>query len=360
MRERISLPRAEEEAENIRTRAKTKAVDNTQEPTSDEYHDAALDIAAEKERVDRPERLRRLTEQVEQLFPGEDGKAKKLREAILTSFNVPQFGQYHQEGLFMDTHLDLILENIDDIRNGRFLDTLPQDIRGLLQRVAQQSGETLERYTFLHDIAKKDCLRIRYMDDRIQELSWEQWQAMVPPAAATDPVALRAFCKEQKIKGISYFQNKKGNRQHGPVGTKFLRGFGEAVPVPPAVFTAIDEHEATYNCHTVDARYYGKHLGRLPREERDLALVANYIDTDASLRRSQLPDFGNFLRFVDSKHNFELIEEIEHVFASRRDCVQQKVRKALDRLRASKERIKEPVEDLVAMIAAESKPDTSV
>ena len=341
MRERVSLQMAEEEAETIRARAELH--DNN-------YHEAALDLAAEKEQKERPERLRRLTEQVERLFPGEDARAKELRAIIVTSFNAPQFGQYHQEGLFMDTHLDLILENVRDIQNGRFLETLPEDIRALLQHVGEKYGDVLERYTFLHDIAKKDCLRVKYADDRIREFSWDEWQAELPDAAKIDPVALRVFCKEQKIKGISYFQNKRGNRQHGPVGTNLLRRYKDSIPVPPAVYTAIDKHEVTYNCHAVDARYYEKHLGSLTREERDLAITANYIDTTASLRKNQLPDFGNFLRFVDSKHNFELLQEVEHALAARTDFSERKTTHALERLRVRKERIRESVQEIIAKI----------
>jgi hypothetical protein len=292
-----------------------------------------LDDETEQEAAERPERLERLRGRVEELFQGE--KLAGLRDKIIESFNVPQFGPYHNEGMFMDSHLDGILSNINRLRNGEFPEELPEDIREAFQKIANERAVESERYAFLHDIAKADRLRIQYGGDEktTEEPTWKEWQAGLPQDAKENPVALRAFCKNNKIVGFSYFQLRQARRgmmvHHGGAGRQYLKFLKRDVGITPAMFEAIAAHEVAYQFENANAHTYQKHLGEMNREGRDLALLASFLDTSSSLRADGKPDMRNFMALLDAKHNFELFEELADILYANPALDPQKIRRAL-------------------------------
>lgn len=81
-----------------------------------------------EEAASREARLERLRGQIERLFPLES-TPETVRSAIEDSLDVPQWGKYHNEGIYMDTHLDRILEVIDEMRAGEFPEEIPEYMR---------------------------------------------------------------------------------------------------------------------------------------------------------------------------------------------------------------------------------------
>lgn len=319
--------------------------------------EASLDMDAEREARERGERLERLRAKVEGLFQGE--ALAGLRAEILESFDVPQFGEHHNEGMCMDTHLDLILDNIAAIRAGEFPDALREDVRATMRSVADAYGETLERYAFLHDLSKKDCLTVRKLDGTSEEPTWSAWKAGFSDGAHGDPVAVRKRCKADGVKSIGYFQvgnGKDGRKQHGLAARQALEGREEEVGVPTSVLTAIEKHEVAYQFTKPAARKYKEHLGGLSPEERDLALVASYVDTSASLRKDGRPDLSNFMTLVGSKRNFETIAEAERRLAADTGLDRRKVQTAIAKLMDLERGIEEGLDALVARLSKECAP----
>lgn len=263
----------------------------------------------EKERDTRPERLARLSGEVDTLFPGE-GLAELRTDIKGRSLNVPQFDPHHNEGMFMDTHLERILANIQDIKAGRFPEAVPSDARSWMQEVVTGNERTLAMYTFLHDISKPDSLTVKYADGRSIEPSWDEWVAMLPEGVNGDPVKLDAFCREQGIIGISYFQKEK-EKQHGHMGAERLAALREAIGIPQTVLTAINHHEVAYQFQSVAIKTYEKYFGGLSEEEIKWVVTASYIDTMGSLNEQGQPDLSNFRAMVDTAHNYRVIQQVK-------------------------------------------------
>ena len=177
-------------------------------------------------RVNRVERLRAM---LLEHFPGEE--KRELREQIETSFQVPQIGEHHNEGVFMDSHLDLMVQTIERVKQGGFPEELSQATREVLSRAATRNAKTVHRYVLEHDISKKDCLTIKFGEtERI--MTWDEWQVLLSQsesgqkAQTGDEDALRQFSQEQGITSISYYQEGEGEhekRAHGKVGADYLR-----------------------------------------------------------------------------------------------------------------------------------------
>lgn len=261
----------------------------------------------------RDSRVKRLRAAVLELFPGEEAQA--LRENIDRSFQVPQFGDYHNEGIFMDSHLDLILKQIDQVEQSKFPEALSLSTREALQRAALQDKQAVRQYVFLHDISKADCLTLKFgEEDRV--LTWDEWQEMLAQsilgkeAQNGDEKAFRAFCEEQGITGISYFQNQgEIKRQHGKTGADELRQSG--LVAHDAMLAAIEAHEVAYSFSRINVKTYESFFGDMASEARDFALLASYVDTMSSLRSDGNPDLTNFLALAGSREKFESLVLLE-------------------------------------------------
>lgn len=255
----------------------------------------------------RQVRVDRLNAVVAEIFPGPE--LRELRENIQRSFNVPQVGDYHNEGMFMDSHLDLILRNIEDVANGEFPQEISPAIREALTRAVRRDPESVKKYVFLHDISKADCLTVKFGEEE-RALTWDEWQSLLAAsdngrkAQTGDGQALRDFCAEQGITGVSYFQKTEdGTRQHGKTGAEELRGTGLEQDV--AMLTAIEAHEVAYSFQGIKVATYEKHFGDMDDDTRDFALLASYVDTMASLRQDGKPDLTNFLALAGSREKSE-------------------------------------------------------
>lgn len=272
-------------------------------------------------REKREQRLQRLREKLDATFPGE--QFETLRNEIEASFSVPQVGDYHNEGAFMDSHLTLIFETIDAIRNNQFPEALQGDsqeaVRDLLKTALTNHESSIEQYVFLHDISKKDRLVLKYTDGRPdEEISWDTWQASLQETNAGlralngDEKALQAFCEERGIESIGYFHQSEGEQgKHGLAGSERLEtlGFDDE-----ELKTAIELHEIAFVFNTPRADVYREHFGTLSPSAQDFALLATYIDTAASIRKDGKPDFSQFIALMESRKKSELLQLAESKF----------------------------------------------
>lgn len=305
---------------------------------------------AEIERTERHARVERLVRRAEELFPGE--RMRELREDVRRSLDVPQWGEYHNEGMFMDSHLDLIFQQIDAIAADEFPKDIPDSARDAMRRTVARDRTAVERYVFLHDISKADCLTLKLGGEE-QAVTWQAWQDMLRQdadgmrALEGDEVALKHFCERRGITGISYRQDRGDTAvQHGTEGAEKLRGIG----IDDAhMLAAIDTHEVAYQFPRVNAPTYERHLGALPAEAKDFALTASFVDTMASLRSDGNPDLKNFTNLAQSR---EKAEAMRVLLSRTLEAPPDEVGAALAALTAERGASDKPLIELVKQYAA--------
>ncbi len=275
----------------------------------------------ETEKAEREDRIERLSSMTELLFPSEE--MTELRAAITSTFDVPQWGKYHNEGMYMDTHLERILETIDDIYADRFPDAVSEEMRVIIRQATGGEKEMLQRYALLHDLEKRSTLKIKREDGSDKDITWDEWRELLPDDLADnpDPVALESFLRTSDITGISYYHEEQ---KHGDAGANAIEGMEEA-SVDPLIVTAIRNHEVAFQFQNIQPVTYEEYFGDLSSEERAWVITASYMDQMGS---AQSPDPENTpskpnidaLEFlIDSKHNFETVQELRDLINTDKD-----------------------------------------
>lgn len=261
-----------------------------------------LDQLAQHEAATRPDRLNFLNSQVDSLFEGPE--LEELREDIKISFNVPQWGDYHNEGVFMDTHLAAILASVDAIDAGQFHPDLPDHIQRRLSGVVAGRKQSIQKYVFTHDIVKRHKMVVKDADGERNEVSWEDWEASLPEGVQGNPVAMREYLKSQGIQSIGY-------PKHGKPGAARVQEFGEHLDVPDVLLTAIRKHEVAFNFERINAKTFADYFGKLSEDEIAWVMTASYVDTMASYRDNGQPNLSAFMNMVHSEKVYKIHERLK-------------------------------------------------
>lgn len=280
-----------------------------------------------------------LIEKANTLFPGETNAG--LRKEIKQSFAVPQVGEYHNEGPFMASHLELILSTLSEVLKGVFHGLIPATVRAMLTRACGTIiYNEMMRYVFLHDLDKMNCLTVGYGNGDQKAVTWPEWQDMLAAdtdgwlALNGDGDALFRFCKKAGIDQISYYQQTGDGdkRQHGKVAAERLR----SIPgVTEAMARAIETHEVAYQFSRISIDTYLKYFGEMSESDRDFALLASYVDTMASFRPNGEPDMRNFWFLAQSRLAAEAFVELEKRLSTRTDLTKHLLTQELDKIRKS-------------------------
>lgn len=263
---------------------------------------------AESEARSRNGRILHLRNKVVLLFPGDE--LKTIRNLIYQSFDVPQFGEHHNEGLLMDTHLVSILAVLDQLKNEQVDSKVPKAAKEILVNSAKQHFEALERYALLHDLSKPDCLKLKFKSGLNHELDWSKYCAMTDASERSDPLKLLDFFTSRGISSISYY-HEVPPKKHGEEAAKILAPMLSEIAIPKVTLKAIELHEIAYQFASISAANFRKHFSGLNSDERAWALTASYTDTMGSYTKELRPDLSNFCALAQSMINFELIEELE-------------------------------------------------
>ncbi len=329
---------------------------------------------ARRESDSRAARIESLRTKMTKLFPNPE--QDRLWEEIDASFDVPQVGDYHNEGMLMDTHLDTIIKNVAAIAEGSFEwpDEIPESTRRVLENTIKKNREAVARYTFLHDLAKKDTLRLTISEQTPEgpknedvAYTWAEWQALVPEDVRHNPVKLLEFMQGQdqtrKIVGISYFHQTGDKtpsggkvaegRKHGESGSEAIRALGET-SVDELTLKAIANHEVAYSFSAPNVDTYNKYFGGLSPDERDMVMTASFIDTMGTVRLDGKPDISNFLALAISRGNAEALERMSQALTSNEKLEKKKVETALLNLKKAGKPINEAAE--LARLEKECRP----
>jgi hypothetical protein len=277
-----------------------------------------------QERESRPERLRKLQQLAEVLFT----ESPVLVEHLTQSFEVPQYGVYHREGMYMDTHLALMISVLERMTKDGIDPALPPELQSILSQTIGEGlssqerdrrKKELQKYVLLHDISKKDCLTVRDSVSGDFEPTWEEWLAMLPEdlRREPDPVALDAFFQSKGWTSISYYQQNK-RRFHGAEGAKVIREHGKETDLLAA---AIEQHEVSFAFEHISAELFAETLGGYTEEEQNWIIVASYLDLLSALQEGGKVDAAPILNMLASRENLRLIHEAQQeVFACYADA----------------------------------------
>lgn len=261
-----------------------------------------------QETATRVARISSLSSTVDELFPGDS--LAQLRADIKDSFNTPQLGKYHNEGVFMDTHLDLIVNTINDIRKGNFNASVPAEIKEILSAVSRAHHEDLLRYTLLHDLEKPSCLTVTFDDGTQRELQKQEALNLVPEDMRSNCTAAMNALKALSIAKISYFHPSE-QKQHGEAAVNKLRPNMEKLGISETILKAIELHEVAYQFDSPKAANFRKHFAKLSADEQAWALTACYIDLQSSLTEDGKPDISPFLTLVKAMQSSQIVSFLE-------------------------------------------------
>ena len=306
----------------------------------------SFDERIAQEGEDREVRLVALRRESERLFPGDENR--ELRKDIERSFSVPQFGEFHNEGMLMDTHLTLMMHTVDDILAGKIHSGVPAAVRDILLTMVSQHEDAVRKYILTHDISKPDSLRLFTGPKKnkvSEDISWEDWTSRVPREVQNDPVALQRWFLENNVTSVSYYHE---GQQHGNEGVEKMRRLGALDELPSSVPFMISKHEAAHGftdngMPMIKAKTYKKVFGEASSEEEAWVIVASYIDTMASLDKQGEPNTKSFLSMVQSVRNFHIAEVVEATVGTDSRIGKSGFQKSLARLLESPESAPENV-----------------
>ncbi len=260
------------------------------------------------ETASRPARLEQLSQKVDTLFSG--AALTQLRADIKASFDTVQHGKYHHEGIFMDSHLSLILKSLDDARRGEISQAIPPSVREVLQATVRANYNEFVKYAFLHDLEKPGCMTVAFLGGSKRELQREEALSLVSPEGVKDCAKARREIEEKRIEKVSYFHSST-DRTHGRVAAERLAAMQEPLGVSESLLKAIELHEVAYLFDSPRAATFRRHFGALSADAQAWVMTASYIDLMGSLDSRGQPDLSPFLTLTLAMQNSEKISFLE-------------------------------------------------
>ncbi len=236
-----------------------------------------------------------------------------LMDEVERSLRVPQYGPYHNEGPFMDSHLRLVLTGLWEAAAGSFHEDIPAVTQEVLKDAATTDAERAETYTLLHDKDKATCITLVRQDGLKLPVTWKQWVDACKHnpdgrlALMGDGNALKRVCGKMNLRRISYYQELVDGtmRKHGDVCAKDLSRRFQGV-VPSVIIDAVRTHEVAYQFqdvkHGPNTRLFGKTFGNWKREHVDFALLVNYADNLGTLDIDGKPVLIHVLSLARAAH----------------------------------------------------------
>lgn len=236
-------------------------------------------------------------------------KYPQLESLLIRQLDVPQIGEYHNEGDTMYSHLLLIFKTLEDLLMGKFHSSVSNPaLRQILSKLVDDNvsvNSDLIEYMFLHDLSKMDSLILTIEgEEQKHEISAEQWLQI----SSQKPFIFN----DKSVESIGYFHRSQGREgMHGYRAVKLLESLN--LGISQEILSAIDKHEVAYQFGKISARSYINHIvdAGFDSRQQDFILVASYIDTMGSLRSDLEPDLTNFLNLYFSRLNFETISRFQ-------------------------------------------------
>lgn len=235
-------------------------------------------------------------------------KVPQLRDTLEISLKTPQISEYHCEGDYLEDHLAVMLELMNELvfRNATISEVDTEAlklVKNFYYRDYEDSesdgpeeGERLNNFIFFHDIGKPFCMTVTTLQGE-HEIDWSDWK---------EHSEENKKYRGEWIEKISYFQ-KDGNGQHGNYASELI--IQDCIE-DKGLHKVIKNHEIAYQFAKINAKTYADYFGDWTRDEQDFLMVASLLDTGASFRENGRPDFANFNNLWQSRKNYELVQEV--------------------------------------------------
>ncbi|NCS71642.1 MAG: hypothetical protein GW775_00015 [Candidatus Magasanikbacteria bacterium] len=233
-------------------------------------------------------------------------------------------------------HLNLMLWRIEEVCEGIIPKEIPSKIRRLLRRAIKDvPQELLELYVFLHDIDKTTHLFLTFEENGQEDfpVTLDLWIEMLcgdedgHAVLGGDTNALSWYCHAIGIRAIGY----QGHDKASAVRLEALDTRKKDLII------MVRYHEVAFQFNCVNIPAFEELFGTMSPKERDMCMLASFIDTAASLRENGRPDFTNFLFFARSRLAAEAFDELCLRLQDEKNLDEHKLRKALTALRKSPE-----------------------
>lgn len=248
------------------------------------------------------------------------------------SLSTPQLGPHHNEGPFMDSHLEAMLRTLDDVSRFRFASGVPHEAAAVMDSVVMVHRNDAVLHILLHDIEKQSCLTLVFADGHEEE------RASLEGLPVESAEAWSAYCAEHGVVQVSYYHGDgESKRSHGKAAAERLRahgGFSELL------LRGIETHEiATVfgDRDGVNIPLFEENFGDLNAAEIAYVLLANYLDQMASLGADGQPDIGDFVWLAKTWLAWRDLEHLKRRLAELDRLDQHKLSQILGKLRNDKD-----------------------
>lgn len=251
----------------------------------------------------------------------------ELADDISKSLETPHIGPYHCEGDMLQ-HLQLMIQTLDDMQTGRFVESLPEGYAERFRLLAQEQTRSWEQFIFLHDVEKPNCMQLKLATEpksvRV-DISWEEWKAIEAagrPYRFVDP----ASGQEAVIESTAFFHqgNKAMGRpaaSHGQAAADRLSDVEAHPGVDEAIIPLIADHELAFSFQDrINTRTYTKHIAENPElaNRIDELMLVNYLDLASSWRaETGKPNIDSLLNMMVSRANYELVQQVVAEYAAK-------------------------------------------
>ena len=254
---------------------------------------------------------------------------ESLKQLIRESLDTPQYGPYHNEGLKMETHLGLMMENIAAIADGSFdfhaLGLGPESekiVKETITAAIQANLDNMKIYAYLHDLEKPNCMALKLADKSQKILSLKEWKQVLE-SHNYDEAAVLEYLKGLGAKSITY-RHEEGltggaAKDHGPEGGKTIRqlakidpGIAAFIPGRELILTGIENHEMHFQVFSGSrsAKQYYQNLVELFKpEEISFIYAVCLIDIASSLGPDGNPDYSGFRNMVEAHICYQLVQD---------------------------------------------------
>ncbi len=254
---------------------------------------------------------------------------EEIQNAALASLRTPQRGPFHNEGAFMESHLQLMLEVLDDVWRQRFHPAVSLEAALAMHKALVDTTPAALMHVVLHDIDKPSCLTLVFVDDSKDERTGLEGLPL------ESEEAWDAYCEEQGIVQVSYYHESTG-RMHGKVAAERLRALG----FDDLLVKGIETHEiamAFGDRGGVNIPLFEEHFGGMNEREIGYVLLVNYLDQMASLGPDGQPCLDDFVWLMKSWRGSRSLKQVKHWMATHDRLDQHKLNQILAKLRNDKD-----------------------
>lgn len=252
---------------------------------------------------------------------------EKLRKIVEESLNIPQLGPYHNEGYIMSTHLGLMIQTLEEIKEGSFdfsilkfpdgLEDLRNRVINIITTTVKNSLNQLMCFIYLHDIGKSSCMVIIDSQNKHTPFTIEGWQEYLQRTNGDSRKAIEIL----KSEGYTQISYRVGDKDHGEEGIRIIQELAQKLAQKEKeindfinrneqLLKIISSHEVHFQIfnQSSSAKNFERHIVE-KGIDINLFFTACFLDIAGSLNYEGLSDFTGFINMVIAWECYRIIDE---------------------------------------------------